>query len=322
MLRQAYDAIIDVENILRRLRENHTLIERRSLFHVILEASLEVRSPVVYATFIVALVFMPVLLMTGVQGRLFAPLGISFILAIMASLLVALTVIPALSYFLLSRIEPHQEPAYVRWLKTWHRRRLESLTRRPRTVIALGSVLCLGAAATLPFFGGEFLPEFREGHFIVHMLALPGTSLEESLRMGRQVSLELMKNPHIRSVSQQAGRAEQGEDTQGPHYSELHVDLQPLSGEEAEAAESEIRQTLGKFPGLAFQVMPFLAERIEETISGVTAQFVISIFGDDLDVLDQKAAEIQRVLSQMPGALDVQMESQPGLQETVARRPE
>ena len=317
------DAIIDVENILRRLRENKYLGEPHSLFHVILDASLEVRSPVVYATFIVALVFMPVLLMAGVQGRLFAPLALSFILAIMASLGVALTVIPALSYFMLSRIEPHREPGYVRWLKARHCRWLESLSRRPRTVMALALILCLGAAATLPFFGGELLPEFREGHFIIHMAALPGTSLKETLRVGREVSLELLKNPNIRSVSQQAGRAELGEDTWGPHYSELHVDLKPLRGEEAEAAEGEIRQALGKFPGLTFQVMSPLAERIEETISGVTAQFVVNIFGDNLDVLDQKAAEIRQVLSQVPGATDVQMESQPGLQETVARlRPE
>jgi len=313
------DAIIDVENILRRLRENQGKPNSRSLFHVILKASLEVRSAVVYATFIVALVFMPVLLMTGVQGRLFAPLATSFILAIMASLGVALTVTPALCYVMLSRVAPHNEPGYVRWLKAQHRAWLEGASRRPRTVIALALVLCLGAAATLPFFGGEFLPEFREGHFIIHMLAIPGTSLEESLRIGREVSRELLKNPHIRSVSQQAGRAEQGEDTWGPHYSELHVDLQPLAGEAAEAAEGEIRQTLGKYPGLSFQVMPFLAERIEETISGVTAQFVINIFGDDLDVLDQKAGEIRQVLSQVDGAVDVGMESQPGLQETVAR---
>ena len=211
----------------------------------------------------------------------------------------------------------------MRWLKGRHRAWLEGVSRRPRTVIALAVLLCLGAAATLPFFGGEFLPEFREGHFIVHMAAIPGTSLEESLRVGREVTLELLKNPHICSVSQQAGRAEQGEDTWGTHYSELHVDLQPLAGEEAEAVMGEIRQALGKFPGLTFKIMPFLAERIEETISGVTAQFVINIFGNDLDVLDQKAGEVRQVLSQVDGAVDVQAESQPGLQETVARlRPE
>lgn len=317
------DAIIDVENILRRLRENRTLAQPRSLFQVVLEASLEVRSAVVYATFIVALVFLPVLLMRGVQGRLFAPLGTSFILAIMASLAVALTVTPALGYVLLSRNEPHREPGYVSWLKARHRHWLEQLSARPRTVLGLALLLCLGAAATLPFFGGEFLPEFREGHFVLHMAALPGTSLEESLRIGREVTAELLKNPHIRSVSLQAGRAEQGEDTWGTHYSELHVDLQPLSGEAAEAVTGEIRDALAKFPGLTFKIMPFLAERMEETISGVTAQFVINIFGDDLDVLDQKAAEIRQVVAQVPGAVDVQMESQPGLQETVARlRPE
>jgi CzcA family heavy metal efflux pump len=317
------DAIIDVENILRRLRENQSKPNPRSLFYVVLNASLEVRSAVVYATFIVALVFMPVLLMTGVQGRLFAPLATSFILAIMASLAVALTVTPALCYLMLSRVTPHKEPGYVRWLKAQHRALLQGVSRRPRTVIALALVLCLGAAATLPFFGGEFLPEFREGHFIVHMAAIPGTSLEGSLRIGREVTQELLKNSHIRSVSQQAGRAEQGEDTWGTHYSEMHVDLQPLAGEEAEAVMGEIRQALGKFPGLTFKIMPFLTERIAETISGVTAQFVINIFGDDLDVLDQKAGEIRQVLSQVDGAVDVEMESQPGLQETVARlRPE
>ncbi|MBI3851558.1 MAG: efflux RND transporter permease subunit [Verrucomicrobia bacterium] len=317
------DAIIDVENILRRLRENRTLPQPRSLFQVVFDASLEVRSAVVYATFIVAAVFMPVLLMKGVQGRLFAPLGTSFVLAIMASLAVALTVTPALCHLLLSRIAPPPEPKYVSWLKQRHRHWLESLSKQPRTVLVSALLLCLGAAATLPFFGGAFLPEFREGHFVVHMAALPGTSLEESLRIGREVTAELLKNPHIRSVSQQAGRAEQGEDTWGTHYSELHVDLQPLSGEEAEGVMGEIRQALGKFPGLTFKILPFLAERMEETISGATAQFVINIFGDDLDVLDQKAIEIRQVVAQVAGAVDVEMESQPGLQETVARlRPE
>jgi CzcA family heavy metal efflux pump len=317
------DAIVDVENIIRRLRENRTLSQPRSVFGVILDASIEVRGAVVYATFIEVLVFVPVLLMGGVEGRLFAPLGIAFVLATTASLAVALTVTPALCYLLLSRVEAHCEPRYVAWLKARHRALLESVSRRPRAVIAVALVVCAGAAATVPFFGGEFLPEFREGHFIVHMAALPGTSLAESLRMGQEVAGELLKNPKVRYVAQQAGRAEQGEDTWGPHYSEMHVDLQPLSGEEAEGVEAGIRNSLVKFPGVTFKVMPFLAERMEETISGTTAQFVVNIFGDDLDMLDRKAEEVRRVLSQVKGAVDVQMESQPGLQEAVARlRPE
>jgi Cu/Ag efflux pump CusA len=298
-------------------------LDRETLLQVVLKASLEVRSAVVYATFIVALVFLPVLTMTGVPGRLFAPLGQSFLLAILASLAVALTVTPALCLAMLTRTAPHSEPRYVTWLKARHRHGLERLSRRPKTVMALALAVCLGAAATLPFFGGEFLPEFREGHYFVHMAAVPGSSLEESLRMGRLVTAELRKNPHIRAVSQQAGRAELGEDPFGTHYSEIHVDLNPVSGEEEEQVVGEMRQALLRFPGVSFKIMPFLVERIEETISGTTAEVVVNLFGDNLDTLDQKAAEIRRVLAGIRGATEVQMESQPGVPEVVVRlRPE
>jgi CzcA family heavy metal efflux pump len=307
------DAIIDVENILRRLRENAALAVPRSVFAVVLQASLEVRSAVVYATFIVAMVFIPVLTMPGVQGRLFGPLGTSFILATLASLGVALTVTPALCCVLLAKAAPHQEPGYVRWLKERHVQSLAAASRWPKSVVGVAVVICAAAGATLPFFGGEFLPRFREGHYLLHMVALPGTSMAESARLGKRVSAELLKNPHIRSVSQEIGRAENGDDTFGPHYSELHVDLRPLGGDEVEAVESDIRASLAKFPGLSFTVMSFLAERMEETISGTTAQFVVDLFGSDLDVLDRKAEEIERVLSSIPGAVDVTIASQPGL---------
>jgi Cu/Ag efflux pump CusA len=207
----------------------------------------------------------------------------------------------------------------VQWLKTKHRHMLEAVSRRPRIVIGLALVICLGAAATLPFFGGEFLPEFREGHYILHMLAVPGTSLAESVRLGKLVTAELLKNPHIRSASQEAGRAENGEDPFGPNYSELHVELNPLTGEEAETAEAEIRSTLARFAGLSFTVESFLAERMEETVSGAAAQFVVNIFGDNLDVLDQKAGEVRDVLSKVSGAVDVSLTAQPGLPEMTAR---
>lgn len=313
------DAIIDVENILRRLRENSALAQPRPLFRVVLDASLEVNNAVVYATFIIALVFLPVLMMGGVQGRLFAPLGISFILAILASLAVALTVTPALCFLILSKVAPHEEPNYVRWLKSRHRRWLEASSKRPRTVIALALAICVGAAATLPFFGGEFLPEFREGHYVLHMLSEPGTSLPETIRLGKLVTAELLKIPAVRSVEQQAGRAENGEDPFGPNYSELHVDLRPLSGEEAEQAEAQIRATLAKFPEVTFTVESFLAERMEETISGATAEFVVDIFGNDLNALDQKAVEVRQLLETIPGAVDVNLSAQPGLPEMTAR---
>ncbi|HEV2453405.1 MAG TPA: efflux RND transporter permease subunit, partial [Verrucomicrobiae bacterium] len=207
------DAIIDVENILRRLRENSALDRPRSLIAVVLAASLEVRSAVVYATFIVALVFLPVLMMGGVEGRLFAPLGMAFIFATLASLGVALTVTPALCFLVLSKVAPHVEPGYIRWLRQRHVRWLEILSRRPRAVMWAALAMCCGAAATLPFFGGEFLPDLQEGHYVLHMSADPGTSLPESIRLGKIVAARLLKDPYVRSVEQQAGRTENGEDT-------------------------------------------------------------------------------------------------------------
>jgi len=152
---------------------------------------------------------------------------------------------------------------------------------------------------------------------------VPGTSLQESFRLGAEVSADLLKNPHIRSVAQQIGRAERADDTWGTNYTELHVDLHPLSGQEAEAAESEIRAALTTFPGAYFSIRTFLAERIEETLSGATAQVIINVFGDDLNVIDAKAREIARAIGQIRGAVDVQVASPPGTPEMIVRlRPE
>jgi CzcA family heavy metal efflux pump len=318
------DAIIDVENIFRRLREAPRNLTAKELFRIVRDASIEVRSAVVYATFIVALVFVPVLTMSGVQGRLFAPLGWTCILAILASLLVALTVTPALSYFLLPKaIEKAKEPSYVKALKSHYAQSLRFLSARPRTLIVAAIILCVLAAAAVPFLGGEFLPPLREGHFIVHMVALPGTSLQESVRFGKYVTTELLKNPNIRLVAQQIGRAELGDDTAGPHYSEIHIDLKPLRGSEAERAETEIRDALEHIPGASFSTKTFLTERMEEVVSGARAAVVVQIFGDDLDVIDQKAKEVLQVIAGIRGAVDAQVESPPGTPELAIRlRPE
>jgi CzcA family heavy metal efflux pump len=318
------DAIIDVENIYRRLRENQARPAPRPALRVVLDASLEVRSAVVYATFVVALVFLPVLTMSGLGGRLFAPLGIAYILAVLASLAVAMTVTPALASVLLAgRPGRQEEPRAIAWLKARYRQALERVTARPGLVGGAALGLCLAAAAALPFFGGAFLPELREGHFIVHMSALPGTSLAESLRLGREVTRELLGNPRIRSVAQQVGRAAKADDTWGSHYSEFHVDLKTLAAEEAESVQREIRRVLARFPGVYFSIKTFLTERIEETLSGATAQVVVKLFGDDLDVVDERAREVARVLRGVPGAADVQVESPLGAPEVVVRlRPD
>jgi CzcA family heavy metal efflux pump len=305
------DAIITVENILRRLRENSTLAPPRPLFNVVLDAALEVRSAVVYATFIVAMVFVPVLTMTGLQGKFFAPLGVAFILANLASLVVALTVTPALCYALFSRVQPHEPPEYLSRLKRFHRSALQKINRRPTPIVIVILILFLAAVATLPFFGGEFLPDFREGHFVVQLTMAPGTSLPEMRRVGTLLSHDLLANPSVESVSEQIGRAEGGEDTWGTHRGEMHVELNPDTGEQ-EKVQDEIREILKKYPGLQSEVLTFLGDRIGETISGETAAVVVNVFGDNLDVLDAKANEVAQVLKKIPGAADVQVAAPPG----------
>ena len=310
------DAVIDVENILRRLRQNAASETPLPLFDVVLSASLEVRSAVVYATFAVALIFMPILTLSGLAGRIFAPLGIAYILSILASLLVALTVTPALSMILLTHRKLRaEEPALVHWLRARYISVLEQIERTPALVIGLAVAATGCGLATLPFFSTSFLPELHEGHYIVHMISVPGTSLDESLRRGRQVTAALEQLPFVRSVGQRVGRAELADDTWGPHYSEIEVDLKPMGGEEEEAAQAQIRKALAQLSGLSFSMETFLTERIEETISGYTASVVANLYGTDLDQLDGEAQQVARVLNSVSGAREVQMQSPPGTPE-------
>lgn len=310
------DAVIDVENILRRLRENAAAGYPRSVFAVALSASLEVRNAVVYATFAVLMVFIPILTLSGVAGRLFAPLGVAYIFSVVASLVIALTVTPALSMMLLGhRNNRTTEPPIVRWLKTHYVSVLADIERSPRAVMAAVILVTVFGVAALPFFSATFLPELREGHYIIHVQSIPGSSLNDSLRIGREVKAALSELPFVTSIAQRVGRAELSEDTWGPNYSEIEVDLKPAGGEEEEAEVATIRRRLTQFSGLSFSVMSFLSERIQETVSGYTASTVVNIYGSDLDALDREAADAARVLSGVPGATEVQMQSPPGTPE-------
>ena len=318
------DAVITVENIFRRLQENSGIDQPEPVLGVVLAAAWEVRSAVVYATLAIALVFVPVLTMSGLAGRLFAPLGVAYIIATLASLLVALTVTPALCLTLLGkrRLSEH-EPPLVRRSKEKYRVLLTGIERRHKVILISVIVLTVGTLATLPYFGGGFIPELKEGHFIVHMSAVPGTSLQESQRLGRQVTLALLQLPFVRAVGQRVGRAEKADDTWGTHYSEMDVDLKPLQGEEAESAQAEIRKTLTKFPGANFAVKTFLTERVEETLSGYTASVVVNVYGNDLDTLDNKAQEVAKALGRVAGATEVQVQSPPGTPQLAVRlRPD
>jgi CzcA family heavy metal efflux pump len=300
------DAIIDVENIARRLRLNRASPAPRPAANVVLEASLEVRKSVVYATFVVALVFVPVLLLTGVQGALFRPLALSYILATLASLVVALTVTPAMTLVLLGSHQGRVAEARVlTWLKQRYARALAWSLPRPGLLGGAAVLVCVAAVVIVPYFGATFLPEFREGHYLVHMSAVPGTSLDESLRLGQRVTEVLRADPRVRSVAQRIGRAELSEDTWGTHYTEFEVSLVPLAGEDAETVEQDLRELLLGFPGVNFAIRGFLSERIEETLTGSTAELVVRVFGDDLDSLDLAARRVAEAIAEVPGTIDV-----------------
>ncbi len=314
------DAVIDVENILRRLRENRHAENPRPPIRVIFDASIEVRSAVVYATFAVVLVFVPILLMSGIPGALFRPLGVAYILSVLASLGVALTVTPALCLMLLGKKAlPSQEPPLVRALKSVYRRVLLMVERGPVLVMAGVALVTLLGLAVVPSFHSTFLPEFHEGEYIVHMIGLPGSSLKDSLRVGRRVTAALLRAPYVATVGQKAGRATLSS-TRGPYQSEIDVALQPnLNGEQNEAARAGIRRALRNFPGLTFTINTFLKERMEEIVSGFTSPVVLNLYGPHLSVLDREAQQMAQVLRSIPGARAVRIQSPPGTPQVVVR---
>ncbi|MCL5280808.1 MAG: efflux RND transporter permease subunit [Planctomycetes bacterium] len=326
------DAVIDVENILRRLRENRHRQNPRPVLRVILDASIEVRSAVVFATFAVVLVFVPVLTLSGVAGRLFAPLGIAYIAAVLTSLVVALTVTPALSSLLLGALgspvprlrgseesyppkggtpNVEKEPPVVRWLKRGYGRILRHVDRHPWAAIGVVVLLIVIGVIVFFFLHTEFLPSLREGNAIVHVNTIPGTSLEESLRLGDLVSRELLKLPDARYVSQKTGRAEEGSSTRGIGSSEIDISFASAGGTPVGYSPGQVRQMLAQFPGITYQVNSFLTERIGETLSGYGAAVVIDIFSQDFEVLQDLGQEVMHLLQQIPGAADVTMAALP-----------
>jgi CzcA family heavy metal efflux pump len=307
------DAIIGIENILRRLRENAHLSQPRSRLDIIREASLEVRGPVIYATAVVIAVFLPELFTSSVQGRFVGPLALAFIFAVVASLLVAMTTTPALCALLLRRHAGHEDSPWLRRLKDWQGRAVHGVTAHFKGVVAAIVVCVLAAALALPFLGGTFMPDFREGHFVLQVSSsIPGTSLAEMLDVGRRISAEILALPYVASVEQQVGRAELGEDTWGPHRSEFHVELKPDASVDQGAAQDALRGILAHYPGLQSEVVTFLGDRISESLSGETAQVAVKVFGDDLDALDAAGDRIAAVLGTIPGVVDLQFKRQSG----------
>ena len=307
------DAIIGIENILRRLRENARLSPPRPRLEIIREASLEVRGPVIYATVVVIVVFLPELFATSVQGRFVGPLALAFILAVSASLLVAMTATPALCALLLHAHDARAEARWLKTLKSWQRWSVQRVGGHLElTALALIALVVLAAGA-LPFLGGTFMPDFREGHFVLQVSsAVTGTSLDEMLSVGKRVSADVLALPYVSTIEQQVGRAELGEDTFGPHRSEFHVELKRDASVDQASAQQALRGILEHYPGIQSEVVTFLGDRISESLSGESAQVAIKIFGDDLGQLDAVAAKVVAALSGVKGIVDLQFKRQSG----------
>jgi CzcA family heavy metal efflux pump len=303
------DAIIGIENVLRRLRENANAPSPRPVLEIIRDATLEIRGPVVYATVAVLLVFVPVLMTSGVQGHFLAPLAIAFMLSVMASLVVALTVTPALCALLLSARAAHREAFWIRGLKWAQGRIIAAVDRGFIVVMAVLLLLFVGALAWLPYLGGQFMPDFREGSFVIQVnSAVPGTSLEEMTKLGQRISKDILALPYVATAEQQLGRAQGSEDTWDTARSEFHVELKPDAKIDQSEAQNQLRKILAQYPGLNVEVVTFLGDRLSESLTGETSQMIVNVFGDDLDTLDRVAGNVGQAIGKVPGVVDLRVQ--------------
>jgi CzcA family heavy metal efflux pump len=307
------DAIVGIENIMRRMRANASSPSPLPRLDVIREASLEVRGPVIYATLVVIAVFLPELFTTSVQGHFVGPLGLAFIFAVTASLIVAMTATPAMCALLLRDRDLHQDSRWLTWIKARQVRAVQWVDEHLKLVGGTLLVACTAAVAALPFLGGTFMPDFREGHFVMQVVSsIPGTSLQEMLEVGRRISADVLKLPYVSTIEQQVGRAELGEDTWGPHQTEFHVELKADATVDEARAQDDLRAILTRYPGIQSEVVTFLGDRISESLTGSTAQIAIKVFGEDLDTLDGIGNQIVAALKAEPGLVDLQFKRQSG----------
>ncbi|MBM3765276.1 MAG: efflux RND transporter permease subunit [Acidobacteria bacterium] len=303
------DAIIDVENVVRRLRLNAASAEPRTAFAVVLDASLEVRSSVVYASVIVALVFLPVMFLEGLPGSFFRPLAMSYVLAVAASLLVALTVTPALSLLLLpSSGGARRDPPLVRVLQRGYRHAAEWAIDHSSLVMAGAFAVLLGAAAATPFLGEDFLPHFREYDFLMHWVEKPGTSLDAMRRITERASKELRAVPGVRNFGSHIGRAEVADEVVGPNFTELWISLDPSAP--YDATVEKVQRVVDGYPGLYRDLLTYLKERIKEVLSGGSGAIVVRIYGPGVEGLQEQARAVAAAIKDVPGVSTLQIEPQ------------
>ncbi|CRI65793.1 Heavy metal efflux pump CzcA [Thiocapsa sp. KS1] len=314
------DAVVGVENVLRRLREwraktANAGADTLAMLKVVADATIEVRSAILYSTLIIVLVFVPLFALPGIEGRLFVPLGIAYIVAILASTLVSITLTPVLCSWLLprARLMERGDGALVRGLKAADRRLLGWSFRHSRLLLGAAVLSVAIAVASVPFFPRTFLPTFNEGTLTISLLLNPGSSLVESNRVGTLAERLIKEVPEVVKTGRRTGRAELDEHAEGVHSSEIDVDLVPATGAHGErgreAILADIRNRLAPLPASVSLGQP-IAHRMDHLLSGIRAQIVIKVFGDDLDTLRALAESLRQGLADTPGLVDLQIERQ------------
>ena len=309
------DAVVGVENVLRRLKEDRQKHPSHRLApgELVARATMEVRSAILYATVIIVLVFVPLFALPGMEGRLFIPLGIAFIVSTLASLVVSVTVTPVLSSYLLPRMKSleHGDTKLLAWLKARYASGLGTVLDRPRAALAAGAAAVLAALAAVPFFPTTFLPPFNEGTLLVGIRLNPGVTLAESAALARQAELLVMQVPEVTHVGRRSGRAELDEHAEGVHVSELDVGLKPAGELTRSTAQisADIRARLRNLPA-AISIGQPISHRIDHMLSGVRSQIAIKIFGEDLDTLRGQADVLRARLATISGIADLEVEKQ------------
>jgi CzcA family heavy metal efflux pump len=307
------DAIVDVENIFRRLKENKHKPNPKPALLVVYEASSEVRNSIVFSTILVVLVFIPLFALGGIEGRLFTPLGVAYIVSIVASLFVSLTVTPVLSYWLLpnARFMDHDEDGFLlRWLKWLVGFAIRFSVRHPWPILTAVGIVVLISIVTVTQLGRDFLPPFNEGSVQVNVVLPPGTSLSESNRIAGMVDDRIAKVKGWTAFGRRTGRAELDEHAEGVNMSEIIISFDPHSGRTREQVIEELREELTQVPGVVIAVEQPLQHLISHMLSGVKAQVGIKLYGDDLNLLRRYAAEMQAAMQDVPGVADLMVEPQ------------
>jgi CzcA family heavy metal efflux pump len=314
------DAIIDVENVYRRLKENNLSSEaiKKNALQVIYEASKEIRAPMVNATLIIVVVFLPLFFLSGVEGRLLQPMGYAYVTSIFSSLLIALTVTPVLAYYLLPKanfMRKEGDTWLVEKLKNQYKRTLHFTLKHPKAIIASSLFVFAFTIAVIPFLGRSFLPEFNEGSLTLSLVTLPGTSLEESNKIGKLAEEIILSHPEVKSTARRTGRAELDEHAQGVNGAELDVRFE-LDAKSKEEFISELRKSLLALPGTNVTIGQPIGHRIDHMLSGTRANIAVKIFGNDLQQLRSYSQMVKTEMEKVQGAVDVAVDQEAEVPQT------